>query len=269
MDKNKLLDRFASSDDQRILLSHIYDLMTRSNDRNILTASRFFGEADAAAVEGFCRASGTADFFLYGGYSEAERKCVIFLPEYYTVDDVIAMPSLCEITYIKASVSKFDAQNADISHRDVLGSLMGLGIERSAVGDIIAEGSSAVFIIKSSLCEFIKENLSKISRYNVDVNVFDEYIIKARQDYVEDSDTVASMRLDAVVSSVFGISRTSAYEYITASLVSINGVTVAKPDCSVNVGDKLTLRGKGKAQILKLDGFSKKGRIRFHYRIYK
>lgn len=269
MDKTQLIDRFSSKPEQRILLSHIYDLMLRRNDRNIITVSEFISEVDCYAVNAFLNACSCQDFMLFGGYDGAERKCAVFLPEYFTPEDVVSTPSLAEMTFVSASVSKFDASSADISHRDVLGSLMGLGIERDSIGDIIADGDRAVFLIKSKLAEFIKNDLTKISRYNVNIELFDNYDITPKIDYTEDSDTVASMRLDAVASSVFSISRTSASDAVSAGLVTVNGTQVSKPDMTVNEGDKLTLRGKGKAVIVKLDGFSKKGRIRFIFRKYK
>lgn len=268
MDKNRLIDRFAASEEQRIMLSHIYDLMVRANDRNIITASRFLSEAERASAEGFLRVAGSNDWLFYGGYDGAERRCAVFLPEYLTEDDVKETPSLCEITYVKASVSKFDREDADISHRDVLGSLMGLGIERDSVGDILASGGEAVFVVKTALAKFIRDNLAKISRYPVDVTLYDSYSIIPKQDFITDSDTVASMRLDAVISSVFSVSRGTASDAVSSGLVSINGVSASKPDRIVNEGDKLTFRGKGKVVIDTVGGLTKKGRIRFTFKKY-
>ncbi len=268
MDKNKLIDRFAAGEEQKIMLSHVYDLMVRASDRNIITASRFLSEAECAAAEGFLRAAGCDRHFFFGGYDGAERQCAVFLPEYLTEDDVRSEPALCEITYVSASVSKFDRESADISHRDVLGSLMGLGIERDSVGDIMASGGEAVFVIKTKLAEFIRDNLTKISRYPVEVTLHDSYSVTPKQDFITDSDTVASMRLDAVISSVFSVSRGTAADAVSGGLVSINGVSASKPDRIVNEGDKLTLRGKGKVIIDTVGGLTKKGRIRFTFKKY-
>jgi RNA-binding protein YlmH len=77
------------------------------------------------------------------------------------------------------------------------------------------------------------------------------------------------MRLDAVISSIFSVSRSAACDAINGGLVGVNGIAVIKPDRTVNEGDKLSLRGKGKAIIDSVGGFSKKGRIRFSYRRYR
>ena len=77
------------------------------------------------------------------------------------------------------------------------------------------------------------------------------------------------MRLDAVISSVFSVSRSAASDAINCGFVSVNGISATKPDRTVSEGDKLSLRGKGKAVIDSVGGFSKKGRIRFSYRKYR
>lgn len=269
MNKTEIINKITSDSDRRILLSHIYDLCERRNGRNIITASDFMSEPDARLAEILINTVKAENYLFFGGYDEAERQCVVFLPDYFTADDMKNEPTLCDIGYVKASVDKFNEKNADFSHRDVLGSLMGLGIERHLIGDIITEGGDAVFTVKSKILPFISENLVKISRYPVTVEVFERYEMAPKQDFVSGSDTVASMRLDAVASSVFSLSRAAASDAINGGIVSVNGVVVTKPDRTVNEGDKLTLRGKGKAIIDSVGGFSKKGRIRFFYRKYR
>lgn len=269
MNKTEIINKISSDPEQRILLSHIFDLCERRNGRNVITASDFMSEPDAYLAGILINTVKAENYVFFGGYEDAERKCVVFLPDYYTEDDINDEPSLCDINYIEASVDKFNEKSASFSHRDVLGSLMGLGIERHLIGDIVAEGGCAVFAVKSKIVPFITENLIKISRYPVTITVYDKYEMAPKQDYVSGSDTVASMRLDAVISSVFSVSRSAACDAINGGLVSVNGMAVIKPDRTVNEGDKLSLRGKGKAVIDSVGGFSKKGRIRFSYRKYR
>lgn len=269
MEKTQLIDRYSDNAEQRVTLSHIYDLMIRSADRNILLSSDFISERDRGAVESLLSACGCTSYLFFGGHPEAERCSVVFLPDYLTAEDVTGEPSLSELAFVEAAVSRFDAPDADLSHRDVLGSLMGLGIERDAIGDILCEKAKTVIIVRAKLADFLLENLTKISRYKVDVKVYDRYEITPKIDYVEDSDTVASMRLDAVAASVFRLSRSGAVEAIDGGLVSVNGVTVTKSDRTVGEGDKISLRGKGKVVIDGIDGRSKKGRLRFRFRKYK
>jgi len=269
MDKTALVDRYAATPEQRIQYSHLLDLMLRAENRNVVTVSGFLSEAEAAGAEGLLHAAGCRQFLLYGGYPEAERRCAVFLTDYCDADAVMTMPSLAEMVYVEAKVNKFDEGQAAFSHRDVLGSLMGLGIERDVVGDILAEGGQAVMVVKSSIAPFLQENLTKIGRYRVEVTLHDSYEVQPKRDFIEGYDTVASMRLDAVTASIFKLSRGSAADAIGGGLAAVNGVAVTKPDLAVKAGDKISLRGKGKAVVDAVEGLSKKGRIRFRFRKYQ
>jgi RNA-binding protein YlmH len=269
MDKTTLVERFASTPEQKIQYSHLLDLMQRTENRNVIATSGFLTEAEADGAEKLLRAAGASSYLFFGGYPEAERKCVIFLPDYFDADAVLAEPPLAELVYLVASVNKFDMGAADFSHRDVLGSLMGLGIERDVVGDIVTDGGTAVMVVKASIADFIAENLTKIGRYAVTVTAYERYHVTPKRDFEEGYDTVASLRLDAVVSSIFKTSRGMAADAIGGGLVTVNGIAVTKSDMTVREGDKIALRGKGKAVLDKTDGFSKKGRIRFAFRRYR
>ncbi len=269
MDKTTLVERFAATSEQKILYSHLLDRMVRSENRNVVMTSGFMTEAETSGADGLLRAAGCRQYGFFGGYPEAERKCAVFLTDYCDAEAVAEMPSLAELVYVEAKVNKFDEGKADFSHRDVLGSLMRLGIERDMIGDIMTDGGTAVIIAKASIADFLRENLTKISRYPVEVTLHDTYDIVPKADFEEGFDTVASMRLDAMVSSVFKTSRGMAADAIGAGLVAVNGVAVTKTDLTVREGDKIAFRGKGKAVIDKTDGLSKKGRIRFSFRRYR
>lgn len=268
MDKTALVERYASTLEQRILFSHLLDLMLRSSNRNIVTVSDFLSETDAVGAARLLSAAGCEQYLLFGGYAEAERRCAVFLTDYCDVDAVLAMPSLAEIVFIEAKVSRFDAVQASFCHRDVLGALMGLGIERDVIGDIFTEGGTAVIVAKASIAGFLQENLTKIGRYPVAITVSEHYGMTPSRDYEDGYDTVASMRLDAVVAAVFKVSRGTAVEAVTGGLVAVNGTVTLKTDCPIKEGDKISLRGKGKVILDGTDGVSKKGRIRFRFRRY-
>ena len=269
MDKTALVERYAATPEQKILYSHLLDLMLRAENRNVVTVSGFLSEAEAVGAERLLHGAGCRQCLLFGGYPEAERKCAVFLTDYCDAETVVAMPSLAEMIYVEAKVNKFDEDNAAFSHRDVLGSLMGLGLERDVVGDIIAEGGQAVMVVKTSVAAFLKENLTKIGRYRVEVTLHETYALTPKVDFSEGYDTVASLRLDAVTASIFKLSRGDATDAIGSGLVAVNGIAVSKSDLAIKEGDKISLRGKGKAVVDKIDGRSKKGRIRMRFRQYR
>lgn len=265
MDKNTLINRFAESEDEKIKFAHVLDLADRCEKRNIVTSGAFLTESERVRAEAMLRSAGFQSFAFWGGYEDAERTCPVFLPEYIEeVDNDTA-----EITFVSVTVDKFNMKSADFSHRDVLGSLMGLGLEREAVGDIVAKGGEGAFVLRKSVLPFVFESLLKIGRYPVEVRECPDMIFERRDDFEEKSDTVASMRLDGILASVFSLSRSVASDKISAGLVQVNALTVKKTDFDVKEGDKISLKGSGKALLLKTDGLSRKGRIRIVYRKYK
>lgn len=269
MDKLSLICRYAKTPEQRVMFAHILDLALRSENRNTVETGNFLSESDSVTVSDMLRSAGIRNFLLCGGYDGAERKCPVFLPDHLSEEDITASPSLADITFAVADVNRFDLDRADFSHRDCLGALMGLGIERETVGDIVCTGGHAVIVLKSSVAELVRTELSSIGRFRIAVSIMENAEIERQDDCEELSDTVASMRLDAVCASVFRLSRGAAAEAIERGLVAVNGSEAIKPDATVSEGDKLSLRGKGRVIVGKIGGTSKKGRIRFEYKKYR
>lgn len=269
MDKMSLISRYAKSPEQRVIFAHILDLAVRSENRNTIESGCFLSEIDSMAVSDMLRSACISSYFMFGGYDGAERKCPVFLPDYLSYEDVVASPSLADVIFAIAEVNRFDLDRADFSHRDCLGALMGLGIERETIGDIVCSGGRAVIVLKSSVAELIQRELDSIGRFRITVSITDNAQIERCDDFVELSDTVASMRLDAVCASVFRLSRGAAVEAVEKGLVAVNGVETVKPDALVCEGDKISLRGKGRVMIGRHGGTSKKGRIRFDYKKYR
>ena len=268
MDKNTIIAHYSESNEEKGILSHILDLAERSRQRSTVESGSFLSEALKMRADAMLSHVGYSDYFFFGGYDGAERTCAVFLTDYCGVEEIAESPSLAEVVFIKAELDRYN-RAAEISHRDVLGSLMGLGIERDAVGDIVVENGTAIFCVKESIAPFIKESLCKISRYPVSATVYQKLEIHRSETAEECFDTVASLRLDAVTASLFSTSRSISAEAITAGLVAVNGVTAKKTDMTVSEGDKISYRGHGKAELEKIDGLSKKGRTRILFKKWK
>ncbi len=268
MDKNSLISHYAETDEEKSTLSHFLDLAERSWLRSTVESGNFVSDSLRMRAFEMLKQAGYKDCFFFGGYENAERTCPVFFTEYCGEDIIKDAPSIAEITFIKAELDRFN-RNAEFSHRDVLGSLMGLGIERDSVGDIIVDNGCAVFAVKESIAAFIKESLYRIGRYPVSLTVHEKLEIEKKDDFEESFDTVASLRLDAVVASLFSTSRSVAVQAIESGIVALNGVTVKKTDATVTEGDKISFRSRGRAQLEKIDGVSKKGRTRILFKKWK
>ena len=196
-------------------------------------------------------------YAVFGGYSGAERTVLAVLPDW------------CENAEYPITALTFTYRKCDtLSHRDFLGALMALGIARETVGDILIEVGRAVVFVLSDIAEFAVSQISKIGNVGVKIEKGFTLPLPSIGKKQAFSDTVASMRLDCVVSSLCGFSRKDAESAIADGRVSVNSVAVQKPTYTVPCGATVTVRQKGRFQITDCSRQSKKGRIILEYNKY-
>ena len=220
------------------------------------------------------RADGVQTCF-WGGYSGAERVMFgVFPPDYdggrpYAWRDEgdsgdsgaaalhAAFPITPLVLRCRAAVM--------LNHRDVLGALMGLGIERATVGDIRTEPGRCVCLVRRELAAHIAQQLTAVGREGVTAaeaaSAEIPQLLPAAQPPKEISDTVASPRVDCVVASLAHCGRSAAAERIRAGLVQRNGVVCTGASDPLAVGDVLVIRGVGKFTIRALGPQTRKGRL--------
>lgn len=197
-------------------------------------------------------------YCYYGGYDDAERTMICLMPDW------------CESPVFPIVAVTFSYNsNYKLSHRDFLGSLMAIGITRESVGDILVESGRAVAFLKSQITDFVITQINKVGNVGVDVKSGFAEPLPQKGVLVSCTDTVSSTRLDCVISAVCGISRSSATELIEASKVSVNSLITEKVTKTLNEGDVLTVRGKGKFYIISASEHTKKGRLILNYNKYK
>ncbi len=198
-----------------------------------------------------------AKYIFYGGEHSAQRVMLCCLPEWL---DAPSFP-ITSITFLYRP-------SDELRHRDFLGSLMGLGLKRETVGDILIEKGRAVVFLKDDIADFVLENLSKVGRIGVTANKGFSYPLPETDSLKDYTVTVASCRLDCVVSACASCSRNTATELIENGLVSVNSVMCQKPTKLIVNGDVLSVRRKGKFQIISTDNKTKKDRIILNYKSY-
>lgn len=194
---------------------------------------------------------------LFGGYEMAERTVLACLPDWCEEPDY-------PITAVTLHFRACDR----LSHRDFLGALMGLGLTRESVGDILVEAGRAVIFLLNDIAPYVLSQLEKVGAVGVTAEEGFCMPLPQASKKVSASDTVASMRLDCVVSALCGCSRKAATEWIEDGKVSIHSVACDKVTHTVLSGDSVTVRGVGKFTIDSADAFSRKGRIIMQYSKY-
>ncbi len=247
-------------DSKESLLAHIDDLVFEAKRKNF-SHSKFLTAAEKTEIEKYY--SKRKDIFLRfeGGFISAERNIAVFSN---SADDVLESSS-----FISAVVFSHREQDI-ISHRDVLGAVLALGIKRETLGDIMIESGRAILICLSDISKFIIENITAIGRIGVKATLLPIDELPVLQENIkEKSDTVASLRLDAVAASAFNLSRNIIGEYITAGKVQLCHSECLSASKTVKEGDIISIRGKGRAKLLEIGGESKKGRIWIKLGIYE
>lgn len=242
-------NKYTNNNEEKILLRKVADLIHRSEKTYSVLYSHFLTPAEQTLLAKIEEFYGVITFV--GGYPDAERSLCRVQTEEYATDD--------GAPYVLYSISA-TAPNADISHRDVLGSLMGLGIKREMIGDILASGRTAQFFCHSSVADYIETCLTKIARYHIDLK-------KSSLTEISEPKTesitinISSMRLDCICAECFRLSRTKAAEQIKKGLVSVNWLVCDNTSKELSGGEKISMRGKGKVKFVGITGRSKKGRL--------
>lgn len=257
MNKRELLDRFAQDGDQRLLLARVLDQQQRAEQRGVPTHTGFLSPAEQAQSADLLMAAAPRQGVLFGGYPEAERKLWAFLPDWLE-EATWQDGEDCPVCALQVKVHG----SANLTHRDYLGSLMGLGLTREKIGDILLTGDGAQVLVLRETLPILLAQWEKAGRYPVKLSEIPLSDLTPSQGEVKKvRATVAALRLDAVLASGFSTSRSKASQLVSAGRVSVNHRECMKSDRTVEQGDVLSCRGLGKCVVKEVLGQSKKGRI--------
>ena len=254
MTKTEILDKCSRNGEERTLLGRILDKRELSEKRSCVSSSPFLSPEEQALCSAMLHLCGSTPLF-YGGYEYAERQVCLFLPEWMEeIPDDEDNP----LSAVRAEFPK----SAQLSHRDFLGSIMGLGITREKIGDILpGEGWCDVLVLREAAPILLSqwESAGRQSLRVSEISLKDLRFTPPQVKVIHD--TVASLRLDSALSSAFSISRSKAAELIASGKASLNHRECLKADKAIVEGDILSCRGYGKAVIKEAGSVSKKGRI--------
>ena len=234
------------------LIAHMEDLAKKAIKIGC-AASRFITPSETlSTLEHFARRR-EIDLAFDGGFKDAERTRAVFRNhdwgEYNREDLFTAM----RIEYRPQDT---------LGHRDILGALMALGIERSTIGDILIADGRATLVCLPELSRYICENLTKAGHVGLRVSEIKLDELPARhEDLTEKTYTVASLRLDVVMCAAFGLSRTKAAQLIADSRAMLDHQLCLQPAKELKEGALLSVRGLGRAKLLEIGGMSRKGRL--------
>ncbi len=241
------------SADDKLIVSKVLDAVQISERQYAEKSVGFLDphQVRVASSEILGRIPSDINTEFFGGYDEAERCMFICYPEYIE-PDYDSLFAVLEIT---------GRDIAELSHRDYLGSLMGLGIKRENIGDILPFDDRCIVFARPEMARYITDNLTKIGRHGISiktVSVSQISIPKKKTQFMRE--TVAALRLDCVVAAALNISRSKAADLIKAERVNLNFETAKSVSMAVAEGDLISVRSFGRFKLTEVCGITRKGR---------
>ncbi len=260
MDKEKLLSHLNDKDDE-LAISSILDKVELALKRNQPIFTHFLNPYYLHLVRPILDQLARINYFEYGGHKRAERRILGVMPDYY-LKEMVDTP----ITILSIK-GQFRFQR--VSHRDFLGAILGTGIKRKMIGDLILFNGGCQVVITKEIKDYLVLNLEQVHKIGVEVEEIeseDLEIEPERTKLIED--TVPSLRLDCVASSGFGTSRTKMSQEIEKGRIKVNWKVVEDPAYSITEDDLISIRGRGRVEIDQLLGKSRRGRLKLRLKKY-
>ncbi|MBP3400575.1 MAG: RNA-binding protein [Selenomonadales bacterium] len=251
-DREKIL-RYYKNSGQEDVVSKLLDLADVAAKTRKYRVSEFLDPAGFAAAETIIAQYDSLKLAEDGGYEGAERKKVAFIHR-----DFMGTESF-DITAVRFS---WDNRYHELSHRDVLGSIMGSGIKRDVIGDILMRRDHCIVVTSPVIANYLLTSVVTIGAAQVSASEMALDEIPPREQKVKEiRTTVASMRLDVIAAAGFGTSRSKMANEIDVDKVKVNWKDVKSSSQAIKEGDIISLRGRGRVEVAEVMGSTKKGRI--------
>jgi len=253
-----LYDHFRP--EEKAFIDQILEWQTAINERYIVKRTDFLDPRQVDIIKAVIGHNQEITLKFSGGYEGAERVRALLIPPY--VEEAAFDIRLLELDY--------SVKFATIDHKQLLGSLMGLGIKRKKFGDLLFSGQRIQFITASEVADYVRLHLTAVGKNPVrceSVSFSDRVSVAVQWEQHEGS--VASLRLDIVCAEIYRLSRSKITELIAGGLVKVNWKIVNKPSFELNEGDYLSLRGFGRSRLLSIEGLTKRGNHWMTYGILK
>lgn len=245
----------------RAVLKRLSDICELAERRSRPCFSAFLNEHEQAlAAENRIVAPNDGLRFFSGGFDEAQRRVLCVLPSGFYTD------FLDESDYPYQAVTMLFPKGYSVTHRDILGAVMALRIERDSVGDILVGERLAVAFLLRPAAQLVIDELTTIGRVGVKCSFGAPEVLPAAYKTEQHGGVVASMRLDAVVAMMINVGRSQSAKLISQGMVQQNAQVVTSLSREVSAGDRISVRGFGKFMVDDIGGQTRKGRLHIAYK---
>ena len=247
------------------LLEHRFiELSRTAYEREVITYSDFLNLNDQNILHTLPKDRLYSRYVLFGGYDMAERQMVAFIPEALSLRYGKSDLSPTDINYPFCAVRitpKNKKFSENLNHRDFLGAVLNLGIERSKTGDILVTDDSALLFIQKDIATVVTDDLIRVRHTVVDCSILDLDKVHYTPTFQEIRGTVSSIRLDSLLPLAFSSSRSKLSGLIEGAKVFVNGKLITTNGYQIKEGDIISVRGMGKFRFENAGNHIKKNRI--------
>ena len=242
--------------EEQPFIEQVVSMMREVEDRYAPKLTDFLDPRQQFIVDSIRRQYEDIGSSAIGALEEAERKRVLLYPSYFSPSDDDFSMRVVEVHYPTKFVT--------LKHKDVLGSMMSLGIDRSKFGDIRVQDGAIQFVIALEVLDYVRANFTSIGKVKVHIDeIMDplDYFVQ-REEWITETLTVSSLRLDTVIASVFNISRQKSASLIQSGKVKVNWSEKDQVAIELQELDLLSIRGHGRIKLIMIEGRTKKDKLR-------
>jgi RNA-binding protein YlmH len=247
--------------EQDLCKKRLLDLSRQADRKGIVLFSDFLN-LNEMNIYHQCQSEFVTRTESYGGIPYAERQIIAFIPDalYYEWTYPIA------VLKVEPAYPKFAEK---LGHRDLLGSIMTLGIDRAKIGDILMGDGCYYILCEENVALYFMEQLTKVRHTLVHLSIADADEINFHQELIDKDGIITSNRLDAVIACVYRLSRSQSQELIHAERVFANGKIIQTPTYICKPDDIISVRGHGRFHFISISGETNKGRLKIKYQLYQ
>lgn len=266
-------------EDKDILRGRLHDWIHKAEKYFMPVSSKFLSQTEITFLDEILREDKLVTekgkinvlyYFFFGGQEENDANCLFLVPDFFPLEefknDLKNGKSFITCFHIFPKNEKYAEE---LTHRDVLGSLMSLGFEREEFGDILIRGYDVYLFLLKEISSSVKEELAKIRNTCIKIEEISPVSCPVHREFEEREIRIPSLRIDAIIGEVFYLSRSLTEGLLSGKNVFISGETITEKDFKVKEGSRISIRGYGKFIFLGVIGKSKKGKLIASVKIYK
>ncbi|MBF8982216.1 hypothetical protein IZY60_01560 [Lutibacter sp. B2] len=254
IDKEKLIRHIKDRQDRQIVMKTL-NKVEKALKNYMVCSTDFYDPYEISLCSSVLDQISDLNYGVFGGYKEAERKIIMVCPSIFSFEE--------KDKPIGALKIHGNFTKKDVTHRDFLGAILGLGLKREKIGDLLINDGVINLVVYKELGEYIRLNLDKVSKYKVIVEDMDcKDLIEKEEEFKIIQTTVASLRLDTMASAGFSVSRNIISRSINNEKVKVNFKTVQQSSHMISKQDIISLRGSGRIIVEHIGDKTKKDRIK-------